>query len=71
MEFTKEQNRALCEKYPFLDPDRRWGRKNCPDRDEHMPLSPEGAQEWDYRIRSWTVCRTAGASALESNSVRN
>ena len=49
MEFTKEQNRALCEKYPFLDPDRRWGRKNCPDRDEHMPLSPEGAQEWDYR----------------------
>ena len=49
MEYTKEQNRALCEKYPFLDPERRWGRKNCPDRDEYMPLSPEEAQECDYR----------------------
>lgn len=40
MELTKEQNQALCEKYPFLNP----------VRDEKMPLSSEGIKDWDYRF---------------------
>ena len=46
MEYTQEQNRALCEAYPFLDRNRRWGAKDCPDGPK--PGVPEDLKEWDY-----------------------
>ena len=46
MEYTQEQNRALCEAYPFLDRNRRWGAKGCPDGPK--PGVPEDLKEWDY-----------------------
>lgn len=46
MEYTQEQNRALCDTYPFLDRNRRWGAKDCPDG--LKPGAPEDLKEWDY-----------------------
>ncbi len=46
MEYTQEQNRALCEKYPFLDRNRRWGAKGCPDGP--WTGAPGDPKEWDY-----------------------
>lgn len=50
MEYTKEQNRALCERFPFLIPsNRRSGKRiNEAGGGGYWPGSPEDTPEWDY-----------------------
>lgn len=50
MNHTKEQNRALCEKFPFLIPTNRWSGKRINDAagGGYWPGSPEAVPEYDY-----------------------
>ena len=50
MEYTKEQNRALCERFPFLIPSNRWSGKRINEADGrgYWPGAPEETPEWDY-----------------------
>lgn len=49
MNYTKEQNRALCEKYPFLIPSNRWSGKRINDASKgYWPGSPDSVPSWDY-----------------------
>lgn len=60
MDYTQEQNRALCREYPFLDPNRRWDdtdfsedagsrtepQKENPDRDYSFTALDEMPDGW-------------------------
>lgn len=49
METTKEQNKVLCEKYPFLIPTNRWsGKKITTKEPGFWPGSPDAIPEYDY-----------------------
>lgn len=50
MNYTKEQNRELCEKYPFLIPSNRWSGKRINEAADggYWPGSPDAVPEWDY-----------------------
>lgn len=50
MKFTKEQNRALCERYPFLIPSNRWSGKRITEAQDggYWPGDPEAVPEFDY-----------------------
>ena len=50
MEYTKEQNRALCEKYPFLIPSNAFSGKRINEGAGFWPGSPEEIPEWDYEF---------------------
>ena len=50
MTTTKEQNRALCERYPFLIPTNRWSGKRITEAADggYFPGSPDAVPEYDY-----------------------
>ena len=52
MERTKKENKALCERYPFLIPWNRWSGKLITDcaagEDGYWPGNPESHPEYDY-----------------------
>lgn len=50
MEYTKEQNRALCERFPFLIPSNRWSGKRISEAADGVYGldSPEETPELDY-----------------------
>ena len=48
METTKEQNRALCERYPFLIPRNAWSGRRITDGAGFWPGSPDSEPEYDY-----------------------
>ncbi len=50
MATTKEYNKALCEKYPFLIPSNRWSGMRITEADGggYWPGSPEKVPEYDY-----------------------
>lgn len=50
MERTKEENRALCERYPFLIPWNRWSGKLITDAQGggYWPGAPEDIPEYDW-----------------------
>lgn len=48
MEHSKEYNRRLCEKYPFLIPSNRWSGKRITEGAGFWPESPDSVPEWDY-----------------------
>lgn len=47
---TKEQNRELCERYPFLIPSNRWSGKRITDAADggYWPGDPKAVPEFDY-----------------------
>ncbi len=50
MVITKEYNKALCEKYPFLIPSNRWSGKRVTEAADggYWPGSPEHVPDYDY-----------------------
>lgn len=48
MSIIKEQNRALCERYPFLIPSNRWSGKKITDGAGFWPGSPDAVPDWDF-----------------------
>ena len=49
MECSKEYNRKLCEKFPFLIPSNRFSLKRISERNEDLPDSHEYDPDWDYK----------------------
>lgn len=49
-QLTKEENRALCAKYPFLIPSNRWSGKRITEAADggYWPGNPEAVPEYDY-----------------------
>ena len=48
MVLTKEENKALCEKYPFLIPTNRYSGRRITDGAGFWPGSPDAVPEYDY-----------------------
>lgn len=50
MERTKEENKALCERYPFLIPWNRWSGKLITEAQDggYWPGNPDEVPEYDY-----------------------
>ena len=50
MKTTKEENRRLCERYPFLIPSNRWSGKRITEASEggFWPGDPKAVPEYDY-----------------------
>lgn len=45
---SKEYNRELCERYPFLIPTNRFSGKRITEGAGFWPGSPNSVPEWDY-----------------------
>ena len=48
MRKTKKENKALCEKYPFLTPSNRWSGKRITEGKGFWPKEPESIPEYDW-----------------------
>lgn len=55
MTHTKEENRQLCEKYPFLIPSNRWSGVRITEGAGFWPGSPDDAPDWDYEYTELDV----------------
>lgn len=49
---TKEQNKSLCERFPFLIPSNRWSGMRITEADGggYWPGDPEAVPEYDYEF---------------------
>lgn len=48
MNLTKEENKKLCEQYPFLIPSNRWSGKRITEGAGFWPAVPDAVPKWDY-----------------------
>jgi endogenous inhibitor of DNA gyrase (YacG/DUF329 family) len=48
VKYTKEYNRALCKRYPFLIPTNAWTGKRITEGAGFFPDDPDEVPEWDY-----------------------
>ncbi len=50
MKYTKEYNKALCKKYPFLIPSNRWSGKLITEGAGFWPGEPDSVPDYDWEF---------------------